>query len=110
MTCFGLKPSEEISKRALEGETTLLRPSLLFPHSHPSSPLLPSGILSAIHDELCIMVRNLAPASSRTKGSAHRALRALVAASWKGLMSTIQLMALNQAGFRPLTAEVRGQI
>lgn len=55
------------------------------------------------------MMRNLAPASSRTKDSARsadRALRTLVTASWKGLMSTLQMLALNQAGFRPLTAEV----
>ena len=63
------------------------------------------------------MVHNLsdAPTGSQqapSSGQPHqsptaRALSELVSASWRGLMSTLQLLALNQAGFRPLTAEVR---
>jgi hypothetical protein len=81
------------------------------PPPQPPLPSLPPGILTAIHDELTCMVRNLIPAASsnakqQPQGAATRALSELVSASWRGLMSTLQLLALNQAGFRPLTAEV----
>ncbi|GAX72663.1 hypothetical protein CEUSTIGMA_g119.t1 [Chlamydomonas eustigma] len=66
------------------------------------------GILTAVNDELTNMLEQLKPGLTNkdsAEGSTGRALKDLTRASWRGAMSTLQLLALNQAGFRPLSAE-----
>lgn len=62
----------------------------------PSSTKALEGILTAVHDELTCIARNLKLSSGDTS------LADMVDASWRGAMSTLKLLALNQAHFRPL--------
>ena len=134
MAAFGLRPSATISIRALEGERPRADVGgASAQHMECSIPSLPTyqrydimlkvnadrtyvlvGILSAVSDEVDCMLKGLPPAAAAAAGAGRQVplakdsapLSALVQAVWKGLMSTLQLLALNQAGFRPLNAEV----
>eukprot|EP00798_Chlamydomonas_sp_ICE-L_P010375 gene10375-8315_t len=69
---FGKKPEDETSVKVL------------------------SDILTAIHDELVMMGNNMADEERR------KVLASMVEASWQAALATLNLLVLNQAGFRPL--------
>lgn len=57
-----------------------------------------------MHDELQVMRSHLGPDNRPAL------LGELVDASWRAAMSALQLLVLNQAGFRPLNDEVGGWV
>eukprot|EP00798_Chlamydomonas_sp_ICE-L_P010353 gene10353-8289_t len=55
-----------------------------------------SGLLTAMHDELVCMQSNMGRPSQKAT------LASVVQCTWRAALSTLNLIALNQAGFRPV--------
>ncbi|KAG1670514.1 hypothetical protein FOA52_015379 [Chlamydomonas sp. UWO 241] len=90
MSAFGRQSQQQAGRR---------------PEGQNASVKVLEGILTAMHDELMCMLKNVPLVKRGRETECPDALAALSGASWRGTMSALQLLALGLAGFRPLTGD-----